>query len=83
MYRTVLPDLPPVFYRTRVPPYCLPREGFQSVNLPEELMERIDAFIAQNLARGYRTRPDVIKQALRDFLDREEAIRLQGKGPRK
>jgi len=44
--------------------------GYTAVNLPEEIVERIDEFIEnEGQDWGYRSRPDVIKDAVRRFLE--------------
>ena len=44
------------------------RKGYTGVSFPNELIKEVDLVIRSN-KRGYRTRPDFIKQAIRQLLD--------------
>lgn len=52
-------------------PSAMVRQGFVGIAIPEELAERIDEYLVKN-RWGYRSRGDVIRQAVIDFLRREE-----------
>lgn len=70
---------PPYLYHTqaneaaRSPAMRVPDPGkWKSVNLPVEVVERVDKYRKANNA-GLRSRDAVVKAALKAFLDREEA----------
>ena len=46
------------------------RGGFVGIAIPQELADRIDEFVTVN-KWGYRSRGDVIRQAVIEFLRRE------------
>lgn len=43
--------------------------GYTTVRLPKELMQRIDAFLEKR-SLGYTSRAEVVKDAVRDFLEK-------------
>lgn len=45
---------------------------YKNVNLPVELVEEIDKYIEENPQKGYSSRAEVTKEALRKFLREEK-----------
>lgn len=45
------------------------RKKYTNLSIPEELIEEVDNFIKTG-KRGFSSRAEVVKQALRDFIDK-------------
>lgn len=50
----------------------LPAPGSSNITVPNEIVDRIDDFLATN-RWGYRSRPEVVVAAVRKFLQEESA----------
>jgi metal-responsive CopG/Arc/MetJ family transcriptional regulator len=48
------------------------QKGYSTLHVPNELLAEIDRYIQAN-RWGYKSRPEVVKAAVRDFLDRESS----------
>ncbi|MGB1697051.1 MAG: hypothetical protein ACPHK8_01470 [Thermoplasmatota archaeon] len=57
----------------------MPRAGFSSVSLRDEILEKVDKFIANN-SEGFTNRPQVLTGAILQFLD-GKAIDRQNVNP--
>lgn len=54
----------------------MPAQGFASIALKNEVMERIDEFLQKN-RMGFTSRAEVVTAAVRDFLQRQDELELR------
>jgi metal-responsive CopG/Arc/MetJ family transcriptional regulator len=51
----------------------LPRKGYTSISIPDEMIKEIDKLVAQK-RHGYSSRPDVIADAVRRLMKELKAL---------